>query len=85
MARFVATQGPKLALFFLPPHAPNPNPDECVRKDLKKPTAASASLALAEAVDDPRASAAAAEVSGLGTQHFPRVSYAMLARDGGYF
>ena len=35
VARFVAAQGGGLALFFLPPCAPEPNPDELVWNDLK--------------------------------------------------
>lgn len=35
VARFVAAQGPRLALFFLPPYAPELNPDEYVWNDLK--------------------------------------------------
>jgi transposase len=35
VARFVATQSGKLALFFLPPYSPELNPDELVWNDLK--------------------------------------------------
>lgn len=35
VARFVAAQGAKLALFFLPPYSPELNPDEYVWNDLK--------------------------------------------------
>ena len=35
VARFVAAQAGKLALFFLPPYSPELNPDEFVWNDLK--------------------------------------------------
>jgi len=35
VARFVAAQGGKLVLFYLPPYSPEPNPDEYVWNDLK--------------------------------------------------
>ena len=35
VARFVAAQAGKLALFFLPPYSPELNPDELVWNDLK--------------------------------------------------
>ena len=79
VARFVAEQAGKLALFFLPPYSPELNPDEFVWNDLKNHgTGRKLITSLGTiAADGCLAYAAAAKATRFGTQFLSRASYAI--------